>query len=211
MFLFHLSAAIESFLNRVDGQEQKPELAEEPSFDFTTPVSSFLAKSRQRMSEYFGSEEPQHEEPPDTIRVFTTDVERKEVQTDQDDGENEAIDLSKLETLLNPNSARIRELIEKHVLKNPKLLTEMLSVDFEDLVRVFKHFARKESLSSEAAYLRLFELLESEAAEGVTELAASLPLGESEEDEDLPIVESKEEKVAALFDLHDKVDGKDEL
>lgn len=43
-----------------------------------------------------------------------------------------------IEDFLNPKSSSIRRLVEHHVLKNPNLLSEMLSLNFSDLLNVFQ-------------------------------------------------------------------------
>merc|ERR1712179_776454 len=44
------------------------------------------------------------------------------------------IDFSKLENFLHPKSGSLRRIIEERVIKRPKILSEMLSVNFSDLV-----------------------------------------------------------------------------
>jgi len=43
-----------------------------------------------------------------------------------------------IEDFLNPKSSSIKRLIEHHVIKNPNLLSEMLSMRFSDLLNVFQ-------------------------------------------------------------------------
>jgi hypothetical protein len=63
-----------------------------------------------------------------------------------------------LEDFLHPDSSSIRRLIEHHVLKNPNLLTEMLSVKFSDLLNLFQDILVNKEGSIEAAYLELFQV-----------------------------------------------------
>jgi hypothetical protein len=53
--------------------------------------------------------------------------------------ESAAVDEFQLEDFLHPDSSSIRRLIEHHVLKNPNLLTEMLSVKFSDLGSILRN------------------------------------------------------------------------
>ncbi len=62
-----------------------------------------------------------------------------------------------IEDFLNPDSSSIRRLIEHHVLKNPNLLAEMLSVKFSDLLNLFQDILVNKG-SIEAAYVELFQV-----------------------------------------------------
>ena len=86
------------------------------------------------------------------------------------------VDFSSIESLLNPDSESVRTQVENYVIKNPKLLTELLSVNFSDLVTVFKDILEEVSRDQpeaplEEAYVRLFEVIEARGAEGVRDLA----------------------------------------
>ena len=63
-----------------------------------------------------------------------------------------------IEDFLNPDSSSIRRLIEHHVLKNPNLLSEMLSVKFSDLLNLFQDILVNKEGSIEAAYVELFQV-----------------------------------------------------
>ncbi len=63
-----------------------------------------------------------------------------------------------IEDFLNPDSRSIRRLIEHHVLKNPNLLSEMLTVKFSDLLNLFQDILVNKEGSIEAAYLELFQV-----------------------------------------------------
>ena len=80
-----------------------------------------------------------------------------------------------MENFLNPDSAAIKKLIEHRVLKNPNLLSELLEVNFGDLLSVFKKLMNSKVASSlEAAYLHLLQIAEDEGAEGISQLAAQV-------------------------------------
>ena len=63
-----------------------------------------------------------------------------------------------IEDFLNPDSSSIRRLIEHHVLKNPNLLSEMLTVKFSDLLNLFQDILVNKEGSIEAAYVELFQV-----------------------------------------------------
>ena len=80
------------------------------------------------------------------------------------------IDVSKLENFLHPNSGSLRRIIEDRVIKQPKILSEMLSVDFNDLITVFQHLFRqhKSKLKTvEEIYTDFLNLIEEEGSEGI--------------------------------------------
>ena len=89
--------------------------------------------------------------------------------------EDDKIDFSKLENFLHPNSGSLRQIIEDRVLKHPKILSEMLSVNFNDLVAVFQDlFQQQKSKTIEEVYVDFLKLVEQEGSEGIQRYAGSL-------------------------------------
>ena len=88
------------------------------------------------------------------------------------------IDFSKLENFLHPKSGSLRRLIEERVLKHPKILSEMLSVNFSDLVSVFQDLfnqhKNKKTKKLDDIYIELLDIVEGEGSEGIQKYAASL-------------------------------------
>ena len=84
-------------------------------------------------------------------------------------------------------------LIEHRVLKNPNVLSELLAVNFNDLLIVFKRLMSSKVASLEAAYLHLLQIAEDDGAEGISRAAAKLEdelveavaSSSSDEDEDV--------------------------
>ena len=84
-------------------------------------------------------------------------------------------------------------LIEHRVLKNPNVLSELLEVNFNDLLIVFKRLMSSKVASLEAAYLHLLQIAEDDGAEGISRAAAKLEdelveavaSSSSDEDEDV--------------------------
>ena len=164
------------------------------------------------------------------------EVYEDDVEGDGDGDDDEDIDFSKIETLLNPASSQIQKQIENYVIKNPRLLSELLSVKFSDLVSVFKSIlseVRANGGTAKEAYIQLFELLDSKGSEGVTAMAPD-QRDETDEviervlekyvsnvgqDEDSLIQQRRDQiRVAALLDLmnikvkeNDDADEHDEL
>ena len=91
--------------------------------------------------------------------------------------EDDKIDFSKLENFLHPNSGSLRQIIEDRVIKHPKILSEMLSVNFNDLVAVFQdlfHQQKSKHKTIEEIYVEFLNLVEQEGSEGIQRYAASL-------------------------------------
>lgn len=141
-----------------------------------------------------------HDQESNTITGIVTDskgVDHRFVKSmDSQEGTSSTEDVSKmfksLENFLNPDSAAIKKLIEHRVLKNPNLLSELLEVNFGDLLSVFKRLMNSKvaSASLEAAYLHLLQIAEDEGAEGISKLAAQW----LENDELVEAVETSEEQ-----------------
>ena len=93
------------------------------------------------------------------------------------DGKADTIDISKLENFLHPNSGSLRQIVEERVIKQPKILSEMLSVNFSDLIEVFQDLFRKhkdEFKTLEDIYIEFFNLVEEEGSEGIRRYVSSL-------------------------------------
>ena len=93
------------------------------------------------------------------------------------DDEVDLIDLSKLENFLHPNSGSLRQIIEDRVLKQPKILSELLSVNFSDLVAVFQDLFRQHKTNLKTLdeiYTELLDLVEKEGSEGIRKYSMSL-------------------------------------
>ena len=93
------------------------------------------------------------------------------------DGKADTIDLSKLENFLHPDSGSLRQIVEERVIKQPKILSEMLSVNFSDLIEVFQDLFRKhkdQMKTLEEIYIEFFNLVEEEGSEGIRQYVASL-------------------------------------
>lgn len=102
-----------------------------------------------------------------------------ELNNTVDNEEANIIDFSKLENFLNPKSGSLRRLIEERVLKHPKILSEMLSVNFSDLVAVFQNlFLQHKKMSIEEVYIQLLDIVDKEGSEGIIRYAASLNNGQ---------------------------------
>ena len=93
----------------------------------------------------------------------------------------DAIDFSKLENFLHPKSGSLRRLIEERVIKHPKILSEMLAVNFSDLVAVFQDLFRQNAdkvKTIDEVYIELLDLVDEEGSEGIKRYAASLYNGQ---------------------------------
>ena len=93
------------------------------------------------------------------------------------DDDADLIDLSKLENFLHPNSGSLRQIIEDRVLKQPKILSELLSVNFSDLVAVFQDLFRQHKTNLKTLdeiYTELLDLVEKEGSEGIRKYSMSL-------------------------------------
>ena len=87
------------------------------------------------------------------------------------------IDFSKLENFLHPKSGSLRRIIEERVIKRPKILSEMLSVNFSDLVVVFQDlFIRHKNKDKtlEEIYTELLDFVDKEGSEGIQNYATSV-------------------------------------
>jgi len=190
--------------------------------DITSPVRSFLEKSKRQVENYLRdkfslgissleleNQVPDHHDLDDdaesilinhdqesnTITGIVTDsegVDHRFVKSMDSQEEDVSKMFKSLENFLNPDSAAIKKLIEHRVLKNPNLLSELLEVNFGDLLSVFKRLMNSKvaSASLEAAYLHLLQIAEDEGAEGISKLAAQW----LENDELVEAVETSEEQ-----------------
>ena len=89
----------------------------------------------------------------------------------------EKIDFSKLENFLHPKSGSLRQIIEERVIKQPKILSEMLSVNFSDLVAVFQDLFLQQNSKHRTVdeiYTELLDFVDKEGSEGIRNYAASL-------------------------------------
>merc|ERR1719418_365133 len=178
-------------------QDLTESVVEELHHDITSPVRSFLEKSKQQVEKYWKSmlndvdedEEAAEEKQRHLESVFLRTVFNEEGQEDQDEededdpaaalkaaagsgGSGGAAAFSKLEDFLNPDNAAIKKLVEHRVLKNPAVLSELLDVKFSDLLKAFQNIlAGVKASSVEAAYLHLLQLVEDEGAAGISRLA----------------------------------------
>ena len=80
----------------------------------------------------------------------------KEKEADEKNDDSKLI--SSLEDFLNPNNMAIQKLIEHHVLKNPTVLSELLTAKFSDLVTVFHGLMKSKVSTVEGAYLKLLKI-----------------------------------------------------
>ena len=90
---------------------------------------------------------------------------------------DDKIDFSKLENFLHPDSGSLRQIIEDRVIKHPKILSEMLSVNFNDLVSVFQdlfHQKKSKHKTIEEIYIDFLDLVEQEGSEGIQRYAGDL-------------------------------------
>ena len=144
----------------------------EDGHDITSPVRSFLEKSKQQVEKYWKSMVTDDGE---EENVFLKTVFHEEDDDDEDDSTvlKAGVAFSKLEEFLNPDNAAIKKLVEHRVLKNPTVLSELLDVNFSDLLKAFQNIISSSKASSiEAAYLHLLQLVEDEGAGGIARLAA---------------------------------------
>ena len=162
-------------------KELKESVAEE--HDITSPVRSFLEKSKQQVEKYWKSmvndvDEEEETKQRELEAVFLRTV-FNEQEGDDDDDEDDSTVLkagaafSKLEDFLNPDNVAIKKLVEHRVLKNPTVLSELLDVKFSDLLKAFQNIMAVKVSSTEAAYLHLLQIVEDEGAAGIARLAAS--------------------------------------
>ena len=169
--------------------------ANEPTdHDITSPVRSFLERSRRQVEKYFRQklsllDESDH------------DDEEEGTFADAEEGLLLSSAFTKLEDFLNPDNAAIKKLIEHRVLKNPTVLSELLKVEFSDLLRVFENIMEAKSTSVEAAYLHLLQLVEDEGAPGISKLAESDELVQATISEEGTQVEYKDNSEAPSLRL----------
>ena len=135
----------------------------EESRDITSPVRSFLERSKRQVEEYLRQKLSMIEE-------LTEEIEDEGVMLD----ENSMASFHKLEDFLNPDNSAIKKLIEHRVLKNPTVLSELLEANFNDLLRVFRHLMHSDATSVESAYLHLLQLVEDDGAKGISKLASEI-------------------------------------
>ena len=171
--------------------------------DITSPVRSFLEKSKRQVENYFRNKFSISEDVPDeetegifmsqegdTITGIVKDSQGVDHKFEKaSSGSNQ--EFNSLEHFLNPDSAAIKKLIEHRVLKNPNVLSELLEVSFKDLLKVFNKLMGTKAASLEAAYLHLLQLAEEEGASGISNLAQA-----ASEDVLVEAVDSDEDGVA---------------
>lgn len=200
--------------------------------DITSPVRSFLEKSKRQVENYLRdkfslgissleleNQVPDHHDLDDdaesilinhdqesnTITGIVTDsegVDHRFVKSMDSQEEDVSKMFKSLENFLNPDSAAIKKLIEHRVLKNPNLLSELLEVNFGDLLSVFKRLMNSKvaSASLEAAYLHLLQIAEDEGAEGISKLAAQW----LENDELVEAVETSEQEEQITYQMKEE-------
>merc|ERR1719412_2345814 len=173
-----------TLLDSSDTTTKEQELTEaEDGHDITSPVRSFLEKSKQQVEKYWKSMVTDDGE---EENVFMKTVFHEEDDDDEDDSTvlKAGVAFSKLEEFLNPDNAAIKKLVEHRVLKNPTVLSELLDVNFSDLLKAFQNiFGSSKASSIEAAYLHLLQLVEDEGAGGIARLAAGDDGGDGNNDE----------------------------
>ena len=194
--------------------------------DITSPVRSFLEKSKRQVENYlrdkFSISEnvPDQEVHEDTESIFIskegdgtiTGIVRDSQGLDHkfvkaaSSGEQIDQEFHSLEHFLNPESAAIKKLIEHRVLKNPNVLSELLEVSFKDLLKVFNKLMGTKAASLEAAYLHLLQLAEEEGALGISNLAKT----EDELIEAVSAVDSNDDRVAYKMNEKAKLNGESE-
>ena len=88
----------------------------------------------------------------DSESVFLKTVFHDEDLDDEDDDSTAVLKagvaFSKLEEFLNPDNAAIKKLVEHRVLKNPTVLSELLDVNFSDLLKAFQNIISSSMPSS---------------------------------------------------------------
>ncbi len=72
---------------------------------------------------------------------------------------------------MNPDNSAIKKLIEHRVLKNPTVLSELMEIEFSDLLQVFDELMSRKYSSIEQAYLTLLQIVEDDGAKSIKELA----------------------------------------
>lgn len=127
----------------------------EKLYDFTSPVSDFLERSKQQVESYFR----------DTIGLEMQVLATNKIE---EIAEPEKSKINRLEEFLNPDNSAIRKLVEHFVLKKPTVLVEILKVPLPELLKLFHHFLAQKAATLEMAYLQLLQVIEEEGAEGVT-------------------------------------------
>ena len=171
------------------------------SYDMTSPVRSFLEKSKRQVEKYIRDKfslsssdvlgeaklvdsendlpaDPDHilikhdkktgrvqgtvQDPNGNVYTFVKprqDVEEMSSKGKEADEKNDNSKvISSLEDFLNPDNMAIQKLIEHHVLKNPTVLSELLTAKFSDLVTVFHGLMKSKVSTVEGAYLKLLKI-----------------------------------------------------
>ena len=171
------------------------------SYDMTSPVRSFLEKSKRQVEKYIRDKfslsssdvlgeaklvdsendlpaDPDHilikhdkktgrvqgtvQDPNGNVYTFVKprqdaeEMSPKEKEADEKNDDSKLI--SSLEDFLNPDNMAIQKLIEHHVLKNPTVLSELLTAKFSDLVTVFHGLMKSKVSTVEGAYLKLLKI-----------------------------------------------------
>ena len=133
-----------------DASTKDQDLTEQPQeeHDITSPVRSFLEKSRQQVEKYWKSmvnNNADDEKQRDLESVFLRTIFNNGEQDDEEEDEDDSTVLkagaafSKLEDFLNPDNVAIKKLVEHRVLKNPTVLSELLEVNISDLLKAFQN------------------------------------------------------------------------
>lgn len=142
------------------------------------------------------------QDPDGNIRTFFTPGKA----TNEEDAIERQKMFTKLEEFLNPNNNAVKKLIEHRVLKNPTVLSELLSVKFSDLVKVFHNLMQSKSTSMETAYLHLLQIVEDEGAEGIAQLSAEIDDLQGRHDgEFIEAVSSSEDGAFTEYKMNDEL------
>ena len=137
--------------------------------DIASPVRSFLEKSKMQVEKYFREQ----------LSIMKDENHNEDDEEDDESADHlqEATEvssrISRLADFLNPDNGAIKNLIEHRVLKNPRLLSELLEVNFSDLLTVFQNLIQTKATSVEAAYLHVLQLVEDEGATGISKMAGN--------------------------------------
>ena len=167
------------------------------SYDMTSPVRSFLEKSKRQVEKYIRDKfsltsadvlgeaklvdsendlpaDPDHilikhdkksgrvqgtvQDPNGNVYTFVKPSQEETSTEEKENDDNSKVIFEKLEDFLNPDNTAIQKLIEHHVLKNPTVLSELLTAKFSDLVTVFHGLMKSKVSTVEGAYLKLLKI-----------------------------------------------------
>lgn len=172
-------------------QSSESKVAEET--DITSPVRSFLEKSKMQVEQYLrqqlsilDEEEDEDEALEEHLEIIQESQKEPLLEDLEELTSKLSGTFSRLEDFLNPDNSAIKKLIEHRVLKNPTVLSELLDVNFSDLLTVFSHLISTKATSVEAAYLHVLQIVEDEGSSGISRLANSkhvIETTDSESDE----------------------------